>query len=79
LELNFISFFPHSTPCIHFIFPFFSALHSFSSPRSVVCLQLKPTNEEVLLIGYENGTIVEWDLRARRVVMIYLYANPDTV
>jgi hypothetical protein len=52
---------------------------TFSRARGVVALQLKPSNDEALLIGYENGTIVEWDLRHRKVIMIYLYANPDTV
>lgn len=50
-----------------------------SKESSVIALHLKPSNEEALLIGYENGTIVEWDLRNRKVIMIYLYANPDTV
>jgi hypothetical protein len=47
--------------------------------RAIIDLQLKPTNEEILLIGYESGAIIEWDLRNRKVIHNYMYTTPDTV
>jgi hypothetical protein len=42
------------------------------SNKDVVVLQTNPQQETRLLIGYADGTLLQWDLKTRKVIKSYI-------